>query len=118
AHQVLIIPTVVIHQQHYLLLLQILQDLHLGKRIGIAELKQGLYHMIQEQPPPIPGHVFSAAFSTLASPTKHFDLWHYRLGHLSHARLSILQQLDSAISSKPEQQCAICHFAKQRKLSF
>ncbi|CAN1825789.1 Retrovirus-related Pol polyprotein from transposon TNT 1-94, partial [Linum perenne] len=59
----------------------------------------------------------TALISTSQPPTE-FDLWHYRLGHLSHSRVSYLQSLDSAIVTKPAQPCAICHFAKQRKLPF
>jgi len=39
-------------------------------------------------------------------------LWHFRLGHVSHKRLS---QLYPTLSFDSHATCDICHFAKQKK---
>ncbi|CAN1797377.1 Retrovirus-related Pol polyprotein from transposon TNT 1-94 [Linum perenne] len=81
----------------------------------MTRLHQGLYHLIITTTPLASNHL---ALSTSSSQPNQFDLWHYRLGHLSHAKISHLQQSCSSIATKPLQHCSICHFAKQRRLSF
>jgi len=45
-------------------------------------------------------------------------LWHFRLGHDSHKRLSQKAQLYPTLSFISHATCDICHFAKQKKLPF
>jgi len=45
-------------------------------------------------------------------------LWHFRLGHLSHQRLSQMQSLYPYISCNNKDVSDICHLAKQKKLPF
>ncbi|CAN1328951.1 Retrovirus-related Pol polyprotein from transposon RE2 [Linum perenne] len=94
-----------------------LQDLATGRRIGSASSSNGLYCLTPSSLSTIciPHHT---AFTSASQPPSDFDLWHYRLGHLSHSKVLCLQSLDSGIVTKPSKPCAICHFAKQRKLPF
>ena len=57
--------------------------------------------------------------SVFSSEIVKFEIWHYRLGHLSNSRLKILQNKVTNVScSNSESPCDICHFAKQKKLPF
>ena len=49
-----------------------------------------------------------------------FDVWHYRLGHLSSHRLMILNEkiLYLKIQLPSNHDCDIYHFAKQRRLPY
>jgi hypothetical protein len=46
------------------------------------------------------------------------DVWHYRLGHISHSRISLLDSLVPSIECKQHTTCTVCPLAKQRRLSF
>ena len=46
------------------------------------------------------------------------DLWHFRLGNPSYAKLSLLNKLVSSLQSNKTICCDICHFAKKKRLSF
>ncbi|CAN1753275.1 Retrovirus-related Pol polyprotein from transposon TNT 1-94 [Linum perenne] len=87
----------------------VIQDKQLRTTIGSAKLHRGLYHMA-------PSILVSQATSSSNSDV--FDLWHYRLGHTSHTRIPYLQHIDRSISTYPHLVCDVCHFAKQRRLSF
>jgi hypothetical protein len=39
-------------------------------------------------------------------------LWHFRLGHASHARLEIMHKLYPSISVNKDCICDVCHLAK------
>ena len=56
---------------------------------------------------------FAADFATATS-----DLWHFRLGHPSHAKLSLLNKIVSDLAINKPHCCDICHLAKQKRLSF
>ena len=53
----------------------------------------------------------SAAGSTTATS----DLWHFRLGHPSHAKLSLLNKIVSNLAINKPHCCDICHLAKQKR---
>ena len=55
---------------------------------------------------------------TAATPITTFNLWHFRLGHLSRNRLNILCQTYPFISRHVDEICDVCHLAKQRRLSY
>ncbi|CAN1780189.1 Retrovirus-related Pol polyprotein from transposon TNT 1-94 [Linum perenne] len=95
-----------------------LQDLASGKRIGSASLHNGLYCLTFPSFSTSPLPTQPTALYSQTDPPGSFDLWHYRLGHLSHSKIPSLQLFHSGITTKPLQPCAICHFAKQRKLPF
>ncbi|KAL5782709.1 hypothetical protein ACOSP7_007738 [Xanthoceras sorbifolium] len=47
------------------------------------------------------------------------DVWHFRLGHPSFVKLQILHnELQIPVSTRLPSHCAICHFAKQKRLPF
>jgi len=87
-----------------------LQDLHTGEVKGTGNLENGLYYWSHNVGP-------AAAPSTALSMMDTADLWHRRLGHISH---KILQQMHlphvSATSKQPS--CSICPLAKQTRLRF
>ena len=56
---------------------------------------------------------FAADFATATS-----DLWHFRLGHPSHAKLSLLNKIVSDLAINKPHCCDICHLAKQRDRLF
>ncbi|CAL1397253.1 unnamed protein product [Linum trigynum] len=89
----------------------LIQDMQLRKMTGSAKLFHGLY-LIDN--PPIdsqPNHITTAT-------TQSFDLWHYRLGHVFHSKVPILQQLCTSIETYRSLPCDVCHFAKQKRLPF
>ena len=45
-------------------------------------------------------------------------LWHFRLGHPSFDRLSVIQSLDPKVSCKKYSYCDVCMQAKQKRLPF
>ena len=47
-----------------------------------------------------------------------FQLWHFRLGHPSHAKLSLLNKLVPDVHVNKSHCGDICHFSKQKRLSF
>lgn len=93
--------------------------------IGVGREANGLYYLLDE--PAVPtSDVFSSSFSN----SVHFpisahvksvatDLWHYRIGHLSHSRIKLLHsnnpQIDCDLLDTP---CTVCHLARQKRLSF
>lgn len=47
-----------------------------------------------------------------------FDIWHQRFGHPSTTRLQTLQKHLRGFSVVRNNHCDVCHFSKQKKLSF
>ena len=86
--------------------------------IGLAKLKHGLYHLQinKDINQVIPKASFINNFST--PPITNANLWHFRLGHLSGKRLNVLHSTFSFISKHIEENCDVCHLAKQKKLSY
>ena len=92
-----------------------LQSNNLGT-IDLARMREGLY-------------VFEPNFSKNSStthsinsiqspPITPFNIWHFRLGHLSGQRLNHLHKQFPFISMHHDEACDICHLSKQKKLSF
>jgi hypothetical protein len=88
------------------------------KTIGLAKLKQGLYHLEinKDASSQIPKAKFANNFQT--PPITNTNLWHFRLGHLSGKRLNDLHVNFPFISKHVDENCDICHLAKQKKLSY
>ena len=72
----------------------------------------GLY-LLQATVPPLN----SAALATTVSHIS-LDLWHSRLGHPSLVRLQLLKSFVNIYVSNKASCCDVCHFAKQKRLSF
>ena len=64
----------------------------------------------------IPSFHQHASLSSIKQPSH--DIWHYRLGHPSTSRISLLHACIPKISCKPENVCLICPMEKQHKLPF
>jgi transposase InsO family protein len=108
----------------------IIQDLTTKKMIGLGEPHDGLYKL--KLPTKFPPYVsvsksshcnksinkasVSSIDSTFSIPLS--ALWHFKLGHLSHQRLSHMNKLYPDIVVDNKAACDICHFAKQKKLPF
>ena len=93
----------------------IIQDIITQEKIGLVSAKVGLYMFNSAIFP------FSATLNTVPSVhniSKDFNLWHYRLGHLSDERIRVLRTQYPFISSEKIHLCDICNRAKQKKLPF
>ncbi|KAF5480803.1 hypothetical protein F2P56_001516 [Juglans regia] len=77
----------------------LIQDLHSWKMIGRGESKAGLYYLLQDFLASLKIDVISFGLTTKVASVNFssFDLWLYRLGHLSLPRLLLLNKSVSAI---------------------
>jgi len=88
------------------------------KTICLAKLKYGLYHLetyTKSRHTP-PKATFINNFST--PPVTNSNIRHFRLGHLSGNHLNTLHKNFPFISKHVDENCDICHLAKQKKLSY
>jgi len=63
-------------------------------------------------------HVNSPAVFHTHSTSSSFDLWHFRLGHISSEKIKLIQQTCSDIHCTFVLPCDICPVAKQNRLPF
>nr|KYP51629.1 Retrovirus-related Pol polyprotein from transposon TNT 1-94 [Cajanus cajan] len=84
--------------------------------IGLASLKQGLYHLVINKEGCLP--TFSSSANSLTANTNNKNLWHLRLGHLSGSRLNLLHEQFPFISKHINETCDICHLSKQKKFPY
>lgn len=100
-----------------------MHDLSTWKMIGLGEVRYGLYHLernklsstslIQDSP--------ESANKTVMSVTKNrdkYDIWHFRLGHLSDPRPHLTNFHQTSSSKNTKKPCWICPLAKLHRLSF
>ena len=98
----------------------IVQDTRLKRMIGLAKHMNGLYYV--EGSPMVTR--LAHCNSNIASNTSSSfsvcsdELWHFRLGHLSSSRLSILNKNFPYISCHVSPLCEICQYAKQKRLPY
>jgi hypothetical protein len=80
----------------------------------VGEERGSLFYLLQA-PKPFANNsrVLTASLKDPSS-----DIWHYRLGHLSHSRLSLLHSLVPSISVDSNKICNVCPLAKQHRLPF
>ena len=95
-----------------------IQDVSSLKMIGLAKLKEELYHVEISKKESFPLSHRPLVNTSMSTPVTSHNLWHFRLGHLSGNRLDILHQEFPFISKHINETCDVCHLAKQRKLSF
>lgn len=125
-----------------------IQDLSTWTAIGMGRLEAGLYHFQPSNIPSSEGpfhntystksapHQFNfvspasvnngcnkvtndgciPSFTAVAGLP--IELWHYRLGHVSHDRISLLHKAVPEIVSNFDFHCNICPMAKQHRLPF
>jgi len=102
--------------------------------MGLGNLCDCLYRFHPSAPAPPQGHSISSVVSpsnkvslqscNSVSSNNHVSsipsnaIWHFRLGHLSNQRLSMMHSLSSSITIYNKAICDIFHFAKQRKLPY
>lgn len=115
---------------HFLLNTCVIQDVKTQKMIGLGNLCDGLYRLHPFAPATPQAHFISSAVSPAnkmscnsvssnnISSIPSNAIWHFRLGHLSNQRLSMMHSLYSSITIDNKAVCDICHFAKQRKLPY
>ncbi|CAH9081989.1 unnamed protein product [Cuscuta epithymum] len=87
------------------------KDQSTQKIIGYAEIKNGLYQLH------LPNHTASAQ-SAITAPHSDPVIWHFRLGHTPFNKLSSFPISFDNKSCNNITPCDICHFSKQKKLSF
>lgn len=86
--------------------------------IGTVDVVAGLYKLNAS---PILHFVNNIVITTITEPLCNklpIDLWHLRLGHLSHDRMFLLKQYYPFLTVDKTFTCNTCHNAKQRKLPF
>lgn len=98
----------------------ILQDLATRKMIGLGKQRDGLYYLValatkrSKTDPHLPSKNKPTCNLTISST----DLWHNRLGHVSHLPLNFIAKNFLNISVHPIDACPICPLAKQSRLPF
>ncbi|XP_058784549.1 uncharacterized protein LOC131659361 [Vicia villosa] len=110
-----------------------INDVKSKRMIGLASAVGGLYRLVNTSDSSA-GDILPSQSSLI--PYNHHNLslpqgnvnnckvipnqaiWHFRLGHLSHERLSKMSQLYPQITCNNKDVYDICHFAKQKKLPF
>jgi hypothetical protein len=88
--------------------------------IGVGKEHNGLYYLLQTS--------FSGSSSadsssrvlstSIKASSSHADILHYRLGHHSPSRISLIHDLVSSIPYDSNNVCTICPLAKQHRLFF
>ena len=89
--------------------------------IRLGKATKGLYLLHHRVPPPSVFVVSSRIFVSVPSVkfnSVQADLWNFRLGHPSYARFSLLNNLVSILPANKTICYDICHFSKQKRLSF
>lgn len=81
----------------------VIQDLHTWRMIGMGEQQAGLYYLLQnfQNEAKIVSSSIPSTSKVVSVISPFFDLWHYRLGHLSPSRLLLLNKsvLDIKVSN-------------------
>ena len=105
-----------------------IQDLSTWTTIGIAEVRNGLYHLLPKAVPPssltdllscLSPNFPSVAISVKSSMDVN-GLWHCRLGHMSDSRMKLINDpvvRDNLLINKTSP-CCTCPLAKQHRLPF
>jgi hypothetical protein len=88
--------------------------------IGLGDQYEGLYRLDLD--------FFTSSLNKTASvnivsankliTTPSYALWHFRLCHVLHKRLSHMSHINPSLSFDSNATCDICQFARQRKLPF
>jgi hypothetical protein len=102
----------------------LIQDLISKRTIGLGDQVDHLYHLqidpaffaSQVKLPSVVNSVSSCSLHSQTIPNN--ALWHFRLGHVSHSRMSYMTQLYPSVSFDNKAVCDVCHFAKQKRLPF
>jgi hypothetical protein len=94
-----------------------IQTLSPWKTIGLGKEHNGLYYLqISDS---VHADSTPRVFSTSVKiPSSFADIWHYRLGHPSSSRISLIHNLVPSIPFDSNNVCTVCPIAKQHRLPF
>ena len=87
------------------------------RMIGSVNMVSGLYYLIIDQGAGCQSS-FSLPWVNHVSSISQDTLWHYRLGHPSSQRMTLISQQFPFVKFHKVEPCDICHFARQKKLSY
>ncbi|XP_019420691.1 PREDICTED: uncharacterized protein LOC109330875 [Lupinus angustifolius] len=91
-----------------------IQDTQSLKMIGAAELRGGLYMLSQSSK-----KYCESTHVNLYTSYDDSNIWHSRLGHLSHKKMTIMQSMFPSIKcNKTLEPCDVCHLAKHKRLPY
>ncbi|CAL0299836.1 unnamed protein product [Lupinus luteus] len=97
-----------------------IQDLFSMKMIGVADLKAGLYAIRNHAKcimQPLDKQYDQYRISSFTGYDS--NIWHNRLGHLSHEKMTIMQKHYPVVKcNKIDSPCHVCHLAKQKRLPY
>ena len=93
-----------------------IQDLVHWNTIGLGKESRGLYLLQQHTLSTKPHSILATSFDSQFC--NNSNLWHFSLGHPSHAKLSLLNNVVPDVHINKTQCCDVCHFYKQKRLSF
>ncbi|XP_058762417.1 uncharacterized protein LOC131635789 [Vicia villosa] len=108
-------------------------DVRTKKMIGLARKFEGLYRLMTDAgcltEPFSSSQITSSSTSLCNTPHSSISMnnckvipkqaiWHFRLGHLSHDRLSQMAHMYPTIFNDNKEVCDVCHFAKHKKNPF
>ncbi|CAI9772674.1 unnamed protein product [Fraxinus pennsylvanica] len=99
------------------------QDLSTWRTIGLGEVRQDLYHLVQNKVPPdsliqkLPELTSKITISAAVN-QEDFDLWHFRLGHPSDPRLRLTNLHQNSNHKHIMKLCPICPLAKLHRKPF
>jgi hypothetical protein len=95
----------------------LIQDKKNLKMIGSGEVIEGLYYLTTKS------EIITANTSTPSTHSSNIHIpkqaiWHFRLGHLSHSRLLLMQASFPFVNIDNNVVCDICHLARFKKLAY
>ena len=98
----------------------VLQDLATRRMIGLSKQRDGLYYSaaLTRRKTGTTSHSSQNRPPTCNLTTSSTDLWHSRLGHISHSRLSFISKNFLKFSIQSNNACLICPLEKQHRLPF
>ena len=94
-----------------------IQDMRCMRMIGSVSLVGGLYYLLINQ---VAGYQRLSSLPRVnhVSSISQNRLWHYRLGHPSSQRMSLISQEFPFVKFHKVEPCDICQFARQKRLSY
>ncbi|KAA8538989.1 hypothetical protein F0562_025681 [Nyssa sinensis] len=122
-------PCLLLHLVHLFCLSLPLNSLDLASwtTIGMGEVRDGLYHLLQfgvtlSLVDVLPAflHKYQLLSASVTHKNSTSDLWHCRLGHISFSRLLLIDDplVKQNLNSSNTSPCCVCPLAKQHRLYF
>nr|KYP76671.1 Copia protein [Cajanus cajan] len=101
----------------------LIEDMNTKMMIGTIDVVASLYKLVVS-PPSLVNTIFANHTSVctiviqLSCNKLPIDLWHFRLGHISHDHMLLMKDSYPSLVSDKNFICNTCHNAKQRRLLF